>query len=143
MREETLRRADAREHCAGDHGDAAEVRERDQAERRQGTEAAVADRPEVVGVERAGHPCDESGDAESRELRVADVDPGCRGGALVGAHGEHPLPQARAPHVRDEHAEGKGRSEDEEAEDRARDLVVEAPERRLRRKVEPAERSAG
>ncbi len=139
MGEESLGRADTREDCPGDHGDAPEVRERNQAERRQGPEAAVTDRPEVVRVERTGHPGDERGDAEPHELGVADVDPGCRGGTLVGAHGEHPLSQARAPHVGDQHAEGQRGSEDEKAEHRARELVVQAPEGRVGRQIEPPE----
>ena len=143
VREEALRRADAREDRAGDHRDAAEVGERDQAERRQGPEAAVADRAEVVRVQRAGHPGDERGDAEAGELHVADVDPGRRRGALVGADGEHPLPQARAPHVGDEHAEQERRGEHEEPEHRARELVVQAPEGRVGGQVEPAERRLG
>ena len=121
VREEALGRTDAGEDRSGDHGDAAEVRERDQAERRQSSEAAVADRPEVVRVERAGHPGDERGDAEAGELRVADVDPGRRRGALVRAYGQHALSEARAPHVGDEQGEEDRRGEDEEAEDRARD----------------------
>src|SRR5262245_22339573 len=40
VRQETLRRADAGDHGAGDHGDPAEVREGDQPERGERTEAA-------------------------------------------------------------------------------------------------------
>ena len=93
-----------------------------------GPEAAVADRAEVVGVQRAGHPGDERSDAEAGELRVADVDPGRRCGALVRAHGQHPLPEAAPPHVGDEQGEQDRHREDEEAEDRARDVVVQAAE---------------
>ena len=143
MGEEPLRRADACDNCPGDHRDSPEVGECDQAECRQGTEAAVTDRPEVVRVEGTGHPGDERGNAEPGELRVADVDSGSRRGALVGAHGQHPLSQARPPHVGDEHAEQERCDEDEEPEHRARELVVQAPEGRVGGQVEPAERGLG
>ena len=132
VREEALRRSDPRDDRAGDHRDASEVGEGDQAERRQSPEAAVADRSEVVRVQRAGHPGDERRDAEARELRVADVDPGRRRGALVRADRQHPLPEARAAHIGDEQGEEDRHGEDEEAEDRARDLVVQSPERCVR-----------
>src|SRR5262249_3917129 len=48
VREQALGGADAGDDRPRDHGDAAEVGECDQAERRQGTEAAIADRAEVV-----------------------------------------------------------------------------------------------
>ena len=138
VREEALRRSDPRDDRAGDHRDASEIGEGDQAERRQGPEAAVADRPEVVRVQRAGHPGDERRDAEARELRVADVDPGRRRGALVRADRQHALPEARAAHVGYEQGEEDRHREDEEAEDRARDLVVQSPERCPGREVEPS-----
>ena len=118
VREEALRRADPGDDRTGDHRDPAEVRERDQREGGQRAEAAVAHRAEVVRVERAGHPGDERRDAEACELRVADVDARSRGRALVRAHGQHPLAQARAPHVGDEQGEEDRGGEDEEAEHR-------------------------
>ena len=137
--EKALRRANPRDDRAGDHRDPAEIRERDQRERSQRAEAAVADRAEVVRVERSRHAGDERGDAESCELRVADVDARRRGGALVRAHGQHPLAQARAPHVCDEHGKEDRGGEDEESEHGARDLVVQPSEACVWRKVEPAD----
>ena len=93
-----------------------------------GTEPRVADRAEVVGVEGTGHARDERRDPEAGELRVADVDPGGRRGSLVRADGQHPLPEAGAPHVGDEEGEEDRRGEDEEAEHGARQVVVDAAE---------------
>ena len=100
-------------------------------------EAAVADRAEVVRVQRAGHPRDERRDAEGGELRVADVDPGGRGGALVRADRQHPLAEARAAHIARRAGEQDRHREDEEAEDRARQVVVQSPERCTRERSSP------
>ena len=57
--------------------------------------------------------------------------------ALVRADGQHPLPEAGAPHVGDEEGGEDRRDEDEDAEHGAREVVVDASEGRVRREIEP------
>ena len=108
--EQRLGRDQPGEDRAGDQRDPARVGEGDQAERDEGVEAVAAHRAEVVGVERPGHAGDDRADGERGELDVARVDRRRRRGALVGAHGEHALPQPAAPHVATSRHSSDGRS---------------------------------
>ena len=100
--------------------------------------------PKLYAYSDAGDAGDRRADAERDQLDHARVDRRRGGGALVGAHGEHPLPEIAAPDPgRRSRTAATVNRERDPAEHRARQVAVESAERRPRPEVEPEQRRLG